>query len=356
MRISVTTLAHNDNGPAEITTLTPEEGESPMLFSFDDPFGLRKAVVPVFSVGADGDLQGMGTAFVADPWGRFITADHVVSHIRRERLKWDGSGRLKANFPDDEGLFVLLGFGIGFGRIGLPPESLGHVNQIWSPGLPVDDPMAALRGDFAHQPIDFSVLNLRSPHPTATRSLLLRSVPSNPRPGELVVAVGYPNIETFKGTVDDARIVISEGGMKAAYGRVVNAYPQGRDAANPTPVFEIEANWPSGMSGGPVFNADGEVIGLVSRSIEPQRAGELGLAWATWLRALSDIPIWIPSLDHANVAWRRGWAALQTNPWKLAGVFGHEDIAGIAAKQAGPTYSVSAGTWRLGSNDFIKDR
>lgn len=45
---------------------------APLLpFEVTDPFGLRKAVVPVFRRDPDGRIYGMGTAFHVDGWGRF---------------------------------------------------------------------------------------------------------------------------------------------------------------------------------------------------------------------------------------------------------------------------------------------
>jgi serine protease Do len=74
--------------------------------------------------------------------------------------------------------------------------------------------------------------------------------------------------------------------MFAAYGRVTDLYPCGRDHSNPTPVFEVEADWPSGMSGGPVFDAKGEVIGLVSRGLSAGNKELMGHAWAIWFEKL----------------------------------------------------------------------
>ena len=47
-------------------------------FLIQDPFGLRKAVVPVFKRSLSGEIYGMGTAFHVDGWGAFLTAYHVI--------------------------------------------------------------------------------------------------------------------------------------------------------------------------------------------------------------------------------------------------------------------------------------
>ena len=61
-------------------------------------------------------------------------------------------------------------------------------------------------------------------------------------------------------------------------------FPAGRDAVNKTPVFEVEANWPSGMSGGLIFNEAGNVIGVVSRSLAPDDEAP-GVGYGACLRA-----------------------------------------------------------------------
>jgi hypothetical protein len=58
--------------------------------------------------------------------------------------------------------------------------------------------------------------------------------------------------------------------MYGAYGRIVDVHPNGVGTANPSPVIEVETDWPPGMSGGPVFNQAGDVVGIVSRSIRAE--------------------------------------------------------------------------------------
>jgi serine protease Do len=73
------------------------------------------------------------------------------------------------------------------------------------------------------------------------------------------------------------------------------------------------------MSGGPVFNEDGEVVGIVSRRIDQQ---EDGPAWssALWLEALpyrSDI---YGSVHPRNPGWICGWGVCNS-PTSLVGFF-----------------------------------
>ena len=51
----------------------------PAPFQLDDPFGLRKAILPVFHCEPGSErIVGLGTAFHVDGWGTFLTAAHVV--------------------------------------------------------------------------------------------------------------------------------------------------------------------------------------------------------------------------------------------------------------------------------------
>lgn len=336
-----------------IRPMVPDHDERPTLFSMHDPFGVRKAIVPVFWVDSSGDLQGLGTAFAIDPWGGFLTADHVIAEARiRGKTQYDGVGDFRVQMPSNGSLVTVLGHGLVFGTVGLPEEAIAYFKRIWSPVLRGKDPLLALQGRPDFHPIDLALLQTDPPEPSYVENLRLRSRPRGPRPGDTVVAIGYPQIDAFRGDQDDARTTIREG-MKVAYGLVTNLYPNGRDTSLPTPVFEVEANWPSGMSGGPVFNVEGEVIGLVSRSIAPEARSGVGVGWATWLEALSELPTWAPTLDPDNTEWRRGWAVLRHEPWHLAAMFGTEEAARAAAASLGRDYSVRLGAWRIGSDDFI---
>jgi serine protease Do len=254
--------------------------------------------------------------------------------------------------PPDEGFVALLGFGVAFGTCSLPREAIAPVVRAWSPALDSGDPLAALQGRSDHRPIDLAVLTLRRPAPGLVNCLPLRGSPRGPRPGDIVVAIGYPTIDTFSGDEEAARTTISEG-MQVAYGRVMQIFPQGRDRANPTPVFEVRGNWPSGMSGAPVLDARGEVVGIVSRSYIPEDADGVGTGWATWLEGLPDLHRWVPSLDPDNADRRRGWAALRSEPWNLACVEPTREKAAAAAAAAGLGYEALPGAWRLGTDDFM---
>lgn len=348
-------------GSEPVHPLVPQRGEPPTQFLVQDPFGLRKAIVPVFWAGVDGTLTGQGTAFTVDPFGTFITADHVVADARRttqpirQHDNIRGAAEIwRFEMPTNESLVVFLGIGLIYGTVRGPPQAMSRIVEIWTPVSQGDNPMAALQGRPEGRPFDLALIRAKPWPPPGD---WIRNLPFRPKArrlqrGDLVVAVGYPQIDTWRAHADEIYTIVKEG-MFAGYGRVTRLYPRGRDNSNPTPVFEVEANWPPGMSGSPVFNLEGEVIGLVSRGLAPERDQPIGHAWATWFEAFPRFPEWAPTLDPMNPCWRQCWATLRREPWHLAGVSSTQQIADQLAARRGRGYEALQGAWRLGTNEFV---
>jgi serine protease Do len=120
-----------------------------------------------------------------------------------------------------------------------------------------------------------------------------------PRKGDPIVGVGFPEIEDKNLDANVGQRLLSEA-MYAGYGNVTAEHPTGRDRSNPKPVIEVEADWPGGMSGGPVFNESGEVVGLVSLSIAPEKSGEPGHAWFACFQLIPEFVPLLPTIDPNN--------------------------------------------------------
>jgi serine protease Do len=71
----------------------------------------------------------------------------------------------------------------------------------------------------------------------------------------------------------------------------------------PWPLFRVESDWPGGMSGGPVFNQAGHVIGLVSTGLTTMGSGS-----ATYFAGSTVAECTFPSIDAANIGWVRCYA------------------------------------------------
>ncbi|MFI8619260.1 serine protease [Acidovorax sp. NPDC077693] len=81
-----------------------------------------------------------------------------------------------------------------------------------------------------------------------------------PLVGERLWAFGYRHSGIDEGTAQLSPLVSS--------GLVTAAYPRGRGERMPSVCVEVDMDTKGGMSGGPVVNADGDVVGIVSSSLE----------------------------------------------------------------------------------------
>jgi serine protease Do len=331
----------------------PEGSDSLDLFSFHDPFGLRKAIVPVLLNDVDGVTKGMGTAFHIDGWGTFLTADHVIESVRRRSKRLVGTEdeiRLEIEHPDVCPI-ILFGLGLVYGQPVVPREALGRVTSMRSAVRKREDPLAALSGQTEIEAAsDIAVLQVARPIPEKMiGTLAVRFTGVAPAVGETVVAVGFPDLDCQP--VDEAaiRYLLSDG-MSAAYGRIIDIHREGV-RHDPTPVIQVEANWPSGMSGGPVFNSRGEVIGVISRSLLPLE-GKPGIGYATCLQLMPWLRKWLPTVDVANPCWRVGWAVIK-NGEDLIAFYKEKEDAMQHQAALGSHFVVAFGSNRMGSDDFF---
>lgn len=257
-------------------------------FNISDPFGLRQAIQPIVSVPDDESaIYGLGACFQVSPWG-WLTAQHVV-------LDRDGE-----RFPDGETRLVGFSPGVIFGSVTLRVRDyFGMIAQICdfgpeqsnsllpgprSPDILVD--CAALRVKVD----DLNVKRLVSPLPLSTAS---------PAVGDEVLAIGFPILGV--NFVEAAARHLFEEEMVGAAGVVTVLHPTGRGQTRPWPAFEIEGNWNSGMSGGPVINRQGLVVGVVSSSVEPDDNAP-GVAYAVDVAKIDLSPL-LPELDRTNPGW-----------------------------------------------------
>jgi serine protease Do len=323
------------------------------LFSFHDPFGLRKAIVPVLLNDGDGVTKGTGTAFHIDGWGTFLTADHVIESVRARSKRVAGNGD-EIHFEIghlDVCPILLLGMGLVFGQPKVPSTALARVASMRSPIREREDPLAVLSGKTEIEAAsDIALMQLAEPIPEKMiGTLAVRFSGVGPAVGDTVVALGFPDLDC-KPVDDQAMRYLLSDGMSAAYGRIIGIHLKGL-RHDSTPVIEVEANWPPGMSGGPVFNSRGEVIGVVSRSLLPSE-GRPGLGYADCLSMMPWLRKWIPTVDVANPCWRVGWAVMK-NCENLISFYKEKNEALKHQTVLGADYVVAFGSNRIGSDDLF---
>jgi serine protease Do len=339
------------------------KGEEPIVFEhlperpFDpfpiqDPFGLRKAIVPVFNRDLNASIIGMGTAFHVDGWGTFLTANHVIDFAQENPISASSWTKILPNSNGDHPI-LFFGMGLVYGKVKIFEEAFVQVESMIFPMGEKDDPFT--NGAKIENIADIAVLTaniqpearqIPSPH-----FIPLRVSSASPAIGDTVLAVGFPELDCQK-LDEDSQISLLTEGMYGAYGIVTAIHPCGRDSSTPTPVFKVKCNWPSGISGGPVFNSLGEVIGMVSRSYVPDD-GSVGEGWAAHFGLISYFNELVPTLDIENPRVRRGWAVLRTTPWHVAGFFRTESEAQQLALSMYPSYQVEYGSSEFGTDLFI---
>lgn len=92
---------------------------------------------------------------------------------------------------------------------------------------------------------------------------------------ERVAGFGYHNMEaTFSRNADGSLHLELLGVPQTTTGTVVEVYERGRDRGLYSfPCFQVNARFNAGMSGGPVFDDSGSLIGVISGSLPPDADG-----------------------------------------------------------------------------------
>lgn len=241
--------------------------------------------MPLFDARDDGLLTGLGTAFGISPKGILLTADHVIASYRDRGTRLNSDSLSPIFSPSGEqSLVAFLAPGMVFGTVHIPHQFFPLILSAHTPMKEGDDPLRKLRGEASIQTADVSVLRTQE---LQEELHTFRVSAASPKIGDTVVAIGFPQLDVVQGGRLEVAAQLEEG-MFASYGTVTALHPNGRDRSNQTPVFEVQAHWPSGMSGGPVFSREGHVVGIVSRSLEASE-GFAGCGWATWLAQLPEL-------------------------------------------------------------------
>ncbi|MEW6059913.1 MAG: trypsin-like peptidase domain-containing protein [Actinomycetota bacterium] len=243
-----------------------------------------------------------GSGFVVSPDGVVVTASHVVEpdqqsmrNYAANRLVLEGYGysypsassspfdqyTLPVRFQNQLLQQCYKGVACTF-RI-TPIETVYSAVDIAQMQLPKGMPARVLAST-GFKNTDVAILQVNGSNmPTVE----LADTATDLSAGDEVVALGFP------GTSRDAL----ETGVtepNKAFGRVSNVRPQGTSN-----LIEVDANIQRGMSGGPVVDDSGKVVGLISFSLI-QSSGESG---AKYLRTVDDIKA---TLADAGVAASRG--------------------------------------------------
>jgi hypothetical protein len=102
---------------------SPQHGVSPNQFLIQDPFNVRKQVLPILTINREtGLLTGLGTGFRADPFETYLTAEHVLKDHFEAAEEGDNT----------EIAAALFSIGLVFGTVGLKRELFAPISQVFS--------------------------------------------------------------------------------------------------------------------------------------------------------------------------------------------------------------------------------
>lgn len=288
--------------PFDIGSQTPDSRD---LYVVQDP-QLRARILPLlrFDPHAASDRpSGHGTAFRIDPWARCATAYHVLEDL----FEVDRLGKA-ISLKDDIRLVALDVDGKGYGLLPIPTDAWRPMEASFS-YFRIDKPFA--QPARLRNLIELMALSILPAVPRAQGTPYLPVDLRRWRPtvGEQVMAIGYPDLDRARpGEHQDDPDRPFHLTLYASVGAITDIEPADSKRENPWPLLRVNANWPSGMSGGPVFNQAGQVIGIVSAGFEGE-GGATATFFSSW-----DIPERIfTSLDRNNPGRFMNWGAFDAS-------------------------------------------
>lgn len=205
----------------------------------------RRTIIPICFGNPEGDdIIQWGSAFtVIGPVNVFLTARHIFEDLDRVAsvddsglLRWKGKGRI---------------FGIWFEEPNEPEVKYFYrdVQQVWR-----------------HEQYDLAFGRFRPMRNLKTGEMLKDVGPlwdlRTPEEGDNIGTYAYPELRGDR-SIDMLRQAFRK--LKVGTGKVTKVYPNGRDSTMlPGPCFESSLSLLGGMSGGPVFNHEGNLCGINS--------------------------------------------------------------------------------------------
>ncbi|RVK40916.1 S1 family peptidase [Sinorhizobium meliloti] len=264
------------------------------LFLVQDS-ALRANILPLFSFDPRSPQerpQGHGTTFRVDPWGWCATAFHVVEDLLEARCQ-------ALALRDDVRLVALELPHLVFGSVPLPADCWKPLLGLFSVGGVETPPLARPR---VRNMTELAAISIAP----SGENFLTVDGRWRPRIGEKVMALGFAELDVDHQEEGADRAMRQY--LYGSVGSIIQTTPVQPQSSRPWPTFRVEAEWPGGMSGGPVFNESGNVVGLVSAGLVGERVGT-ATPFSGW-----DIPErTFPTVDLINPGRLKCWVGLDSN-------------------------------------------
>ena len=216
-------------------------------------------VLPIFRFDPNSPSDrpfGLGTAFRIDPWANCATAFHVVEDMLALE-----KGQLELR--DNVRLAALEIEGIVYGAPPVPKDA-------WRPLLAFyaeagkSEPILFHEKPQIRNLTELACLNISRSHQRTPMPYLPVSLTSEPpKIGDMVTGYGFAGLDVAKDGKGEDRPMTQY--LYESAGEVIEITPADPNSTMPWPRIRVSAEWPSGMSGGPVVDAAGNVIGVISR-------------------------------------------------------------------------------------------
>ena len=140
---------------------------------------------------------------------------------------------------------------------------------------------------------DLAVLSmaLTSPYPTDRRFVSAAITTRMPALGDVLTVTGLSAGRGTEAISNNMHFEMIPGCM---FGQVIDRYPDGRGRMMPGPCVAVECHARGGMSGGPVFDSRGYLVGIVSSSFEGMETTFVSHIWPALVLPQAACPVWPP--------------------------------------------------------------